>query len=320
MQEVEVPPRDTFAHYVYVERPQRNLLWWFNTKRHNIAFGLYYLPGQVEGAQVKAELKDDPTSSINHANTSNNADANRTLMPIASRMGRSTSMSIPSNTSNDELMASGHKHARNHRSGSSVSSMASTITQGQYRSSSPTNLSIDQGNATITAAGLARTPTAADSVASTLHTPLGATNDTTATMANTSQMGQAPITISRTASPAASIVSASGVVAPLNGSNSPNLPPPPPTPTMRSRQRTNFRPKDPRMVELMPVEVCESSRRTIRGQYEVKEAGTYVFIFDNSFSWNTTKRLTFFVAAKDGSSEPTATLDYAGWVLKRSVK
>jgi hypothetical protein len=318
MQEVEVPPRDTFAHYVYVDRPQRNLLWWFNTKRHNIAFGLYYLPDQIEGAQLKAELKDDTASSISYANANasgtnissvggalnqndsvgggnsldpasltSTMDANSTLMPIASRIGRSTSVTISPNTNSDELMASGHKNARTHRNGASVSSLASTITQGQYlagdgsmyRSSSPTSLSVDHGNNMAIPAGLARTTIAADNMLGTVPAPLGLAGDTATIMANSSQVGQASITISRTTSPTASIVSASGVIAPLSGSNSPSLPPPPPTPTMRSRQRTNFRPKDSRMVELMPVEVCESSRRTIRGLYEIKEAGTYVFIF-----------------------------------------
>jgi len=42
MQEIEVPPRDVFQHYVHVDQPNKALVWWFSTKRKNISFGLFF--------------------------------------------------------------------------------------------------------------------------------------------------------------------------------------------------------------------------------------------------------------------------------------
>ncbi|RIA91503.1 hypothetical protein C1645_118170 [Glomus cerebriforme] len=58
--------------------------------------------------------------------------------------------------------------------------------------------------------------------------------------------------------------------------------------------------KDPDLKEILPIEHYNSASTTIKGSYRVQEEGTYCLCFDNSFSRNTSKALTFFVALKDG--------------------
>ncbi|TPX48710.1 hypothetical protein SeMB42_g01117 [Synchytrium endobioticum] len=96
--------------------------------------------------------------------------------------------------------------------------------------------------------------------------------------------------------------------------------PDPPRP--RTPKRTNGWP-DPDLHELLPVRSYESSRYTIRGTFQVNEPGTYVLMFDNSFSINTSKKLFFSVALRDLSRvEPTAAdvKVLQGWILKKGNK
>ncbi|KAJ3213219.1 Katanin p60 ATPase-containing subunit A1 [Dinochytrium kinnereticum] len=79
--------------------------------------------------------------------------------------------------------------------------------------------------------------------------------------------------------------------------------------------KTNW---DPELVELIPIAHYDSSKFTIKGQFLVEEPGTYVLLFDNTFSVNTSKKLFFFVALRD--VEPTAVLikkTVEGWILKK---
>ncbi|KAJ3135572.1 Oxysterol-binding protein- protein 3 [Physocladia obscura] len=61
------------------------------------------------------------------------------------------------------------------------------------------------------------------------------------------------------------------------------------------------------LVELLPIAHYDSSRLTVKGSYLITVPGTYVLVFDNSFSVNTSKSLFFFVALRD----PTTTLSLA---------
>ncbi|RKP05407.1 hypothetical protein THASP1DRAFT_32750 [Thamnocephalis sphaerospora] len=314
MQEIEVPPRDTFAHYIYVDQPGRNLLWWFNTKRHNIGFGLYYRPGRVEGTPVQAELKPEATDAdagstlgalesprlYQHHGASRSAsllpptraadhgdagDASRQGAPIlrskGSRQmlfteepaGDTASLLIPSPTPSPS--------GRGRRQ-STVGAIASNLFGGgSSRTSSPASESASGPRLVSSAA--AQLPHSRNvSVSSDItvsssapvtaaHTPMLVSHTPSASLSGTN----AP---SRTASPAPSIrsISTSAAVAPglmASAAMSPT------TQGSKGRQRITYRPKDPRMKELMPVEVYESSKRTVQGQLEATEEGTYIFIF-----------------------------------------
>ena len=49
----------------------------------------------------------------------------------------------------------------------------------------------------------------------------------------------------------------------------------------------------------------------------VEEAGTYVLVFDNSFSKLTSKRVTFYVDVKADDAEVDSKPDLTGWMLKK---
>lgn len=48
-----------------------------------------------------------------------------------------------------------------------------------------------------------------------------------------------------------------------------------------------------------------------------EEAGTYVLVFDNSFSKLTSKRVTFYVDVKPDVSEVESKPELSGWMLKK---
>ncbi|KAJ1963133.1 Oxysterol-binding protein 3 [Dipsacomyces acuminosporus] len=83
-----------------------------------------------------------------------------------------------------------------------------------------------------------------------------------------------------------------------------------------------FRLHDKNVVELMPLKHYESSRSTIKGTWNAVEPGAYILYFDNSFSKNTSKRLSFCVAVKqtkgDASDKPPVAI--SGWLLKKKRK
>jgi len=54
MQEIEVPPRAVFQHYVHVDQPGKTLVWWFSTKKKNISFGLYFRKNSSCPLQLKS--------------------------------------------------------------------------------------------------------------------------------------------------------------------------------------------------------------------------------------------------------------------------
>ncbi|ORZ32725.1 hypothetical protein BCR44DRAFT_1515297 [Catenaria anguillulae PL171] len=66
----------------------------------------------------------------------------------------------------------------------------------------------------------------------------------------------------------------------------------------------------------------ESSKSTIKGQQLVMRDGTYVLYFDNTFSRNTSKKMTFFVAMRDGEApkEDQPAPELTGWLLKKKRK
>ncbi|KAJ2725996.1 Oxysterol-binding protein 3 [Coemansia sp. Benny D115] len=89
----------------------------------------------------------------------------------------------------------------------------------------------------------------------------------------------------------------------------------------RQRGLSNFKLQDRGATELMALKHYESSKSTIKGAWPVTEPGSYVLYFDNSFSKNTSKRVSFCVALKksQGEEEPRA-VDFSGWLLKKKRK
>ncbi|KAJ2480093.1 Oxysterol-binding protein 3, partial [Coemansia sp. RSA 2320] len=91
---------------------------------------------------------------------------------------------------------------------------------------------------------------------------------------------------------------------------------------LAAKQRAGqFKLQDRNIVELMPLKHYESSKSTIKGFWNAVDPGAYVLYFDNSFSKNTSKRLSFCVAvkeAKGGSSKPPVVM--SGWLLKKKRK
>ncbi|KAI9340772.1 hypothetical protein DFJ73DRAFT_549866 [Zopfochytrium polystomum] len=82
---------------------------------------------------------------------------------------------------------------------------------------------------------------------------------------------------------------------------------------------------EPELVEILPVSHYDSSHITVKGSYTVPEPGTYVLLFDNTFSKNTSKKLYFFVNLKDiehAPRPPTADglKSVEGWILKKGNK
>ncbi|KAJ2357969.1 Oxysterol-binding protein 3 [Coemansia sp. RSA 2618] len=92
---------------------------------------------------------------------------------------------------------------------------------------------------------------------------------------------------------------------------------------MTAKQRGGyFKLQDRNVDELLPLKHYESSKTTIKGSWNAVEPGTYVLYFDNSFSKNTLKRVSFCVAVKEAlpssSSRPPVVM--SGWLLKKKRK
>ncbi|KAI9471201.1 Oxysterol-binding protein 3 [Coemansia sp. RSA 989] len=81
-----------------------------------------------------------------------------------------------------------------------------------------------------------------------------------------------------------------------------------------------FKLQDRNVVELMPLKHYESSKTTIKGSWNAVEPGTYVLYFDNSFSKNTSKRVSFCVAVKEIRQSVRPPVAMSGWLLKKKRK
>ncbi|KAJ2675995.1 Oxysterol-binding protein 3 [Coemansia spiralis] len=91
------------------------------------------------------------------------------------------------------------------------------------------------------------------------------------------------------------------------------------------QRNVHFKLQDRNVIELMPLKHYESSKTTIKGAWTAADPGTYILYFDNSFSKNTSKRLSFCVAVRElkdargsqSSKQPTL---LSGWLLKKKRK
>ncbi|KAF9112766.1 Oxysterol-binding protein- protein 3 [Mortierella sp. AM989] len=232
MQEIEVPPRDVFQHYVHVDQADKTLVWWFSTKKKNISFGLFF------------RRSSPPILKSN------------TLAPSI------TSASPPSRTES--------VHSRSNISHSQGGSSGGQYSKEGILSSSPTKSSH--------ASNYASTIDSSDDEDQTSELGDGASID----QQNTNQSSR---------------------------------------PSNR-KKKTVAKFKDPDLIEILPIQHYSSGSVTIRGEHVVKEAGSYVLVFDNSFSINTSKRLTFFVALEERgrkiSTQPSS--EMSGWLLKKKRK
>ncbi|KAI8984223.1 Oxysterol-binding protein-domain-containing protein [Mycotypha africana] len=77
-------------------------------------------------------------------------------------------------------------------------------------------------------------------------------------------------------------------------------------------------------VELVPIEYVNSVKTKVEGSYTVQESGNYILVFDNTFSKNTPKVVTFSVALIDPNMEhaieQSSKAEMSGWLLKKRRK
>ncbi|KAI8380170.1 Oxysterol-binding protein-domain-containing protein [Blakeslea trispora] len=74
-------------------------------------------------------------------------------------------------------------------------------------------------------------------------------------------------------------------------------------------------------IELIPIEQVNSSKETIVGSFLAKSSGSYILLFDNTFSRTTPKSLFFMVTTDEPLDEDSSDdVDISGWLLKKRRK
>ncbi|KAI9482535.1 Oxysterol-binding protein-domain-containing protein [Zychaea mexicana] len=82
------------------------------------------------------------------------------------------------------------------------------------------------------------------------------------------------------------------------------------------------------LTEVLPIQHCVSANVKVEGSYVVQEPGNYILVFDNTFSRNTPKVLSFSVALADANlfnprlsiSDDPQQQPVSGWLLKKKRK
>jgi hypothetical protein len=88
--------------------------------------------------------------------------------------------------------------------------------------------------------------------------------------------------------------------------------------TVKKGRESRVQVEPPDSIAILPIAHYESAKVTIKGSYFVQEPGTYILIFDNSFSVQTSKKLFFFVALRDVEPrEIVVRKVLEGWILKK---
>ncbi|KAJ3394907.1 Oxysterol-binding protein- protein 3 [Entophlyctis sp. JEL0112] len=88
-----------------------------------------------------------------------------------------------------------------------------------------------------------------------------------------------------------------------------------PSPSLRASVDLSASP----LIELLPIAHYDSAKVTVKGSYCVTEPGTYVLVFDNSFSVNTSKSLFFFVALRDSDGMLDHSIEEGGSSVEQRV-
>ncbi|KAI8373304.1 Oxysterol-binding protein-domain-containing protein [Blakeslea trispora] len=88
----------------------------------------------------------------------------------------------------------------------------------------------------------------------------------------------------------------------------------------RSKSVAASKLKDGGMEEIIPVQHAQSSDQKVEGTFVVDEPGNYVLVFDNSFSRNTPKMLTYSIALGAPGDVNKLSDEVSGWLLKKKRK
>nr|KAJ3418879.1 Oxysterol-binding protein- protein 3 [Polyrhizophydium stewartii] len=286
MQEVTIKPRAVFKHLVTVDQPVKELCWNFCTRRKNISFGLFRL--------------------VQHASHPRPA-----TLTIASGspldVGRAVVATGPS----------GHNHQHHSSQHALPATQSPPLSDAARRRISTISVSSffphSSSSGGITAAAVAA---AGASAAGPPHAA--------------NSLGLAG-TADPAAGPGGFYLGSAGSAGELSS------PPTPPSlhhgardgsssslqsfeggPSGTNKRSQRPRLEDPELEEIIQIAHYESSKVTIKGSFFIQEPGTYVLVFDNRFSLNTSKKLFFFVALKD--VEATALVvkkEVEGWMLKK---
>ncbi|KAK3832622.1 MAG: hypothetical protein JOS17DRAFT_742269 [Linnemannia elongata] len=210
MQEIEVPARDVFQHYVHVDQSDKTLVWWFSTKKKNISFGLFFR----KSSSVPAQLKSN------------------TLAPSI------TSVTPPAINRPESIHSSRHTHGPSSSSSSGNNNNPQQYFKDSALSTSPTKSSHISNYASSRAS--------VDSLSDDEdhHHGLGLAEGLGTNQQNPSQSS-------------------------LPSNSQPSA----------RRKKTVAKFKDPDLIEILPIQHYDSSSGTIRGEYTVKEAGSYVIVF-----------------------------------------
>lgn len=88
----------------------------------------------------------------------------------------------------------------------------------------------------------------------------------------------------------------------------------------RSKSVATIKLKERGLDEIIPIQHAQSCDQKVEGTYVVEEPGNYVLVFDNTFSRNTPKMLTYSVALGGPEEVQPISKDVSGWLLKKKRK
>ncbi|KAG2190375.1 hypothetical protein INT46_002356 [Mucor plumbeus] len=88
----------------------------------------------------------------------------------------------------------------------------------------------------------------------------------------------------------------------------------------RSKSVATIKLKEGGMDEIIPIQHAQSSDQKVEGTFVVEEPGNYVLVFDNTFSRNTPKKLTYSVALGNPEDVKVSENEVSGWLLKKKRK
>jgi hypothetical protein len=221
MQEIEVPARDVFQHYVHVDQADKTLVWWFSTKRKNISFGLFFRKPSSAPAQLK----------------SNSLAPSITPPASSSQSGRAESI---------------HSSRHQNSSGSSGTTTGNNSSQQYFKDSTLSTSPVKSSHISNYASSRASVDSLSDEEDGGLAEGLG-----------TNQQNPSQSSLPSSSQP-------------------PSSQPPSSQPSSR-RKKTVAKFKDPDLIEILPIQHYDSGSGTIRGEYTVKEPGSYVVVFGRLF-------------------------------------